>query len=69
MSNIEPCGCRRCLRERDERVPVGRITLPVEMTQMILCPLCGNKRCPHANDHRNPCTNSNETGQPGSAYP
>lgn len=69
MSNIEPCGCRRCLRERDERVPVGSITLPVEMTRMILCPLCGNKRCPHANDHRNSCTNSNETGQPGSAYP
>lgn len=39
----------------------------VEM-RMILCPICGNKRCPHATDHRNACTNSNEPGQPGSSY-
>ncbi|GAB1836866.1 hypothetical protein MyNCGM121_36450 [Achromobacter xylosoxidans] len=39
----------------------------VEM-RMILCSTCGNKRCPHATDHRNPCTGSNEPGQPGSAY-
>lgn len=39
----------------------------VEM-RMILCPTCGNKRCPHANDHRNACTGSNEPGQAGSAY-
>ena len=37
--------------------------------RMALCPTCGNKRCPKANDHRNACTNSNEPGQPGSAYP
>lgn len=37
--------------------------------RMVLCPKCGNKRCPHANDHRNDCTGSNEPGQPGSAYP
>jgi hypothetical protein len=36
---------------------------------MALCPICGNKRCPHANDHRNACTGSNDPGQPGSAYP
>jgi hypothetical protein len=39
--------------------------------RMILCETCGNKRCPHATDHRNACTNSNEPGQPGqpgSAY-
>lgn len=24
-----------------------------------LCPLCGNKRCPHCADHRYRCTNSN----------
>lgn len=35
---------------------------------MRLCSECGNKRCPHANDHRNACTSSNDTGQPGSAY-
>lgn len=35
---------------------------------MIVCQVCGNKRCPKANDHTNECTNSNEPGQPGSAY-
>lgn len=44
---------------------------PVTMTDMrfVVCPDCGNKRCPHANDHRNTCTGSNEPGQEGSAYP
>ncbi len=37
--------------------------------RMALCPTCGNKRCPRANDHRHACTGSNEPGQPGSAYP
>lgn len=36
---------------------------------MFLCANCGNKRCPHANDHRNACTQSNEPRQQGSAYP
>jgi hypothetical protein len=44
---------------------------PITLTdmRMVLCPTCGNKRCPHANDHRNECSGSNEAGQPGSAYP
>lgn len=36
---------------------------------MRLCSICGNKRCPHANNHRLDCTGSNEPGQSGSAYP
>jgi hypothetical protein len=36
--------------------------------RFIVCPDCGNKRCPKANDHRNACTNSNEVGQPGSSW-
>lgn len=36
---------------------------------MIVCSLCGNKRCPKATDHRLDCSGSNEPGQPGSAYP
>lgn len=40
----------------------------VKFCTMLLCPDCGNKRCPKANDHRNACTNSNATGQKGSAY-
>lgn len=44
---------------------------PVTVTdsRFVVCPVCGNKRCPHANDHRNACTGSNEPGQEGSAYP
>lgn len=38
-------------------------------SRLVVCPECGNKRCPHANDHRNACTASNEAGQEGSAYP
>lgn len=33
--------------------------------RMVLCPVCGNKRCPHATDHRYACTGSNEVGQGG----
>lgn len=44
---------------------------PVTLNDMrfVVCPDCGNKRCPRANDHRNACTGSNEPGQGGSAYP
>lgn len=51
------CWCRTCR--------------PVVLNDMrfVVCPDCGNKRCPRANDHRNACTRSNEPGQEGSAYP
>ncbi|WP_410260121.1 DUF550 domain-containing protein, partial [Klebsiella pneumoniae] len=51
------CWCRTCR--------------PVAINDMrfVVCPDFGNKRCPRANDHRNACTGSNETGQEGSAYP
>ncbi|MER2521686.1 DUF551 domain-containing protein [Klebsiella pneumoniae] len=44
---------------------------PVVLNDMrfVVCPDCGNKRCPRANDHRNACTGSNEPGQEGGAYP
>ena len=58
------CGCHRCLGERDERVD----GLPAAATRMILCPDCGNKRCPKASDHRLACSGSNATGQAGSVY-
>ncbi|EDT5747209.1 hypothetical protein BTD16_003500 [Salmonella enterica subsp. enterica serovar Cerro] len=57
-SQVTPdCWCRTCR--------------PVTMSDMrfVVCPDCGNKRCPHANDHRNACTGSNDPGQIGSAYP
>lgn len=58
------CGrCHRCL----EGVK-NKMGLPVAMGQMILCPTCGNKRCPQATDHRLKCTGSNEPDQMGSIY-
>lgn len=51
------CGCWSCMEERDE-----------VRSRMILCPNCGNKRCPKASNHRLDCTGSNDPGQPGSVY-
>ena len=53
---IEECWCESCK--------------PNTMTdmRMILCQICGNKRCPHATNHNNECTNSNEPGQKGSSW-
>lgn len=43
---------------------------PVTLSDMrfVVCPDCGNKRCPKANNHDNACTNSNAPGQPGSSW-
>lgn len=54
------CDCHSCRERRP---------LTLSDIRMVLCPTCGNKRCPKANDHRNQCTGSNDSGQPGSAYP
>lgn len=61
----ERCECHACIAEHDLRGPGG---LPLAMTRMVLCPICGNKRCPRATDHRNACTGSNDAGQRGSLY-
>lgn len=63
----DACHCHKCIEARGERAPGDRL-FPLSSSRMIVCSKCGNKRCPHANDHRNECTNSNATGQPGSAY-
>lgn len=56
-SVVPDCSCRTCR--------------PVTFSdsRFVVCHECGNKRCPHANDHRNACTGRNEPGQEGSAYP
>jgi hypothetical protein len=58
------CGCLRCIRERGTKIN----GLPEELTRMIVCQSCGNKRCPRASDHRHACTRSNEPGQQGSSH-
>lgn len=63
-------GCSRC---ESERLAAGKAVtgnwLDGIPTGMMVCPACGNKRCPRAAWHENPCTRSNEPGQPGSDYP
>ena len=61
------CWCHRC-HEGHMVGEINGIQIPYAMTQMIVCPTCGNKRCPHASDHRLACTGSNAPGQPGSVY-
>lgn len=69
------CRCRRCLTERGA-IKTGSISghdlttmqIGTELVGMIVCEHCGNKRCPHATDHRHACTDSNEPGQAGSIF-
>ena len=63
------CECHRCIKENRLKMNVGTLgEIPLNMAKMILCPQCGNKRCPKASDHRLDCTGSNEPGQLGSIY-
>ena len=59
----EACYCYNC--NKDVKV---KGDIPYTSTVMIVCPECGNKRCPHSTDHNLACTGSNEPGQPGSRY-
>jgi len=47
------CICWKCLAGKNVAI-------------YVVCPTCGNKRCPKASDHELACTGSNEPGQPGS---
>lgn len=49
------CGCATCRPQLFDM-------------RMVLCPICGNKRCPKATHHVFECTGSNEAGQVGSSY-
>lgn len=55
LEDTSVCYCHKCNTE-------------IPQLRMILCPTCGNKRCPNASDHELECTNSNEPGQKGSVY-
>lgn len=56
MSDLKYC-CHKCFAKH------GGF-----LDRMLLCPTCGNKRCPKATDHELACTDSNEPNQPGSIY-
>jgi hypothetical protein len=59
-----------------DRIPVNPPSQPTAETRtdlrlaeafarMIVCDICGNKRCPHAQDKGMQCTDSNDVGQVG----
>lgn len=52
---------QRCWCETCRPVALGDM-------RMVVCPECGNKRCPKATHHDNACTNSNDIGQKGSSW-
>ena len=59
---VQTCWCFYCLH-----VPAAGVNSPA-FQHLIVCPTCGNKRCPKATNHRFECTASNDPGQPGSLY-
>ena len=58
------CGCYRCMDMKFD--PITNV--PLTVNHFIVCPDCGNKRCPKGTDHTLACTNSNDPGQEGSRY-
>ena len=69
---MDDCGvCYECLKDKTVKMRFkddSYYDMPVVNTRMITCRECGNKRCPHATDHRFACTGSNEPGHTGSRY-
>jgi hypothetical protein len=61
-SDDRPTCCSRC----EEAWRYAQPWTPPLFRALIACDVCGNKRCPHATDHRLACEGSN--GQPGSDY-
>jgi hypothetical protein len=65
---VDTCWCSNCedvaLAALTDLSPLERLVL----RKFIVCPICGNKRCPRATNHDLAYTHSNEPGQPGSRY-
>jgi len=69
MSKFDPHCCHYCRRLYENSIAgKNHNDLSFLNYRMIVCPTCGNKRCPKASDHDLACINSNEPGQPGSVY-
>lgn len=65
LETIPGCGCITCVDSRPTPLEFG---IPNSRTYMVICEVCGNKRCPHATWHGYACTGSNAIGQRGSVY-
>lgn len=60
------CWCRKC--DRAAKVGLSPLAALRVGAGFIVCPECGNKRCPRGSNHELACTNSNLDGQPGSDW-
>jgi hypothetical protein len=58
QSNLK-CWCQECCKKE---------TGGYNATRVVVCPDCGNKRCPRATNHELECSGSNDVGQKGSMY-
>lgn len=66
MTEEIDCWCFECRRDIpvagsedfqiDPNLNIQRSWFTEGNTRMFLCPRCGNKRCPHATDHREACS-------------
>lgn len=62
FAKVMACWCAQCEGEViDELDRFGILAF----SMFIVCPDCGNKRCPRAGFHGDRCTRSNEHGQRG----
>jgi hypothetical protein len=61
--------CMLCESEEKEAlIRAGGFWAEFLPRSFIVCGECGNKRCPRATWHNNPCSGSNEPEQVGSLY-
>lgn len=67
--NKDEC-CRKCWTKEHgtNAIGIGDVLVEPIGMPMIVCSVCGNKRCPRATDHDLPCTGSNDPGQEGSVF-
>jgi len=58
-------ACDNEIKRAHARAAPDVPALPFPFPVMVVCSICGNKRCPHAENPAFECTNSNEPGQIG----
>ena len=57
------CMCWSCQNARLDKPYLQAIMEDDPISLFIVCAKCGNKRCPHAQDHKYKCSNSNDVNQ------
>ena len=62
------CWCMTCDAMLNDALEMNGDHTAWMFPRFIVCPDCGNKRCPKAAHHDRGCTRSNDVGQPESAW-